>query len=67
MKFLPEVFLSALRRLNPQIDDETLKIILQDFREYYSTTDLGLEKEALEIHDLRRSERKLTKEEEQKL
>lgn len=67
MKFLPEVFLSALRRLNPQIDDETLKIILQDFREDYSTTDLGLEKEALEIHDLRRSERKLTKEEEQKL
>lgn len=67
MKFLPEVFLSALRRLNPQIDDETLKIILQDFREDYSTTDLGLEKEALEIHDLLRSERKLTKEEEQKL
>lgn len=28
---LPEVFLSALRRLNPQIDDEILKNILQDF------------------------------------
>ena len=37
---LPDVFLSALRRLNPQIDDETLKLILQDFRRDYSATDM---------------------------
>ena len=37
---LPEVFLSALRRLNPQIDDETLKVILQDFRRDYSATEM---------------------------
>lgn len=37
---LPEVFLSALRRLNPQIDDEILKNILQDFRKDYSGTDM---------------------------
>ena len=37
---LPEVFLAALRRLNPQIDDETLKAILQDFRRDYSATDM---------------------------
>ena len=37
---LPEVLLSALRRLNPQIDDETLKSILQDFRKDCSGTDM---------------------------
>lgn len=37
---LPEVFLSALRRLNPQLDDEILKAILQDFRRDYSGTDM---------------------------
>ena len=37
---LPEVFLSSLRRLNPQIDDELLKNILQDFRKDYSGTDM---------------------------
>ena len=37
---LPEVFLSALRRLNPQIEDEILKAILQDFRRDYSGTDM---------------------------
>lgn len=37
---LPEVFISALRRLNPRIDDEILKAILQDFRRDYSGTDM---------------------------
>ena len=37
---LPEMFLSALRRLNPQIEDEILKAILQDFRRDYSGTDM---------------------------
>ena len=37
---LPEVFLSALRRLNPQIDDKILQNILQDFRKDYSGTDM---------------------------
>lgn len=37
---LPEVFLNALRRLNPQMKDEVLKGILQDFRKDYSGTDM---------------------------
>lgn len=37
---LPEVFLNALRRLNPQVKDEILKGILQDFRKDYSGTDM---------------------------
>lgn len=37
---LPEVFLNALRRLNPQMKDEVLKSILQDFRKDYSGTDM---------------------------
>lgn len=37
---LPEVFLNALRRLNPQVKDEVLKSILQDFRKDYSGTDM---------------------------
>lgn len=37
---LPEVFLNALRRLNPQVKDEVLKGILQDFRKDYSGTDM---------------------------
>lgn len=37
---LPEVFLNALRRLNPQVKDEVLMGILQDFRKDYSGTDM---------------------------
>lgn len=37
---LPEVFLNALRRLNPQVKDDVLKGILQDFRKDYSGTDM---------------------------
>ncbi len=37
---LPDVFLSALRRLNPQIDDGILQGILRDFRKDYTGTDM---------------------------
>ncbi len=37
---LPEVFLNALRWLNPQVKDEVLMGILQDFRKDYSGTDM---------------------------
>ncbi len=37
---LPEVFFSALKRINPQIDPETLKSIVRDFRKDYTGTDM---------------------------
>lgn len=37
---LPEVLLAALRSLNPQIDDDILQRIVQDFRKDYSATDM---------------------------
>lgn len=37
---LPDVFLAALRRLNPQIDDDILQGILRDFRKDYTGTDM---------------------------
>lgn len=44
-----------------------LQLIADLKKEQLRSTDLGLEEEALEIYDLLRSERKLTKEEEQKV
>lgn len=37
---LPEVFLNALKRINPQIDEEILKGIVRDFRKDYTATDM---------------------------
>lgn len=37
---LPEVFLNALQRINPQIDIEALKNIVRDFRKDYTATDM---------------------------
>lgn len=37
---LPDVFLAALKRLNPQVDENVLKSILQDFRKDYTATDM---------------------------
>ena len=37
---LPDVFLAALRRLNPQVDDDILQGILRDFRKDYTGTDM---------------------------
>lgn len=37
---LPEVFYNALRRINPQIDPETLKGIVCDYRKDYTGTDM---------------------------
>ena len=37
---LPEVFYNALRRINPQIDPETIAAIVRDFRKDYSGTDM---------------------------
>lgn len=37
---LPDVFLAALKRLNPQVDEDVLKSILQDFRKDYTATDM---------------------------
>ncbi len=37
---LPEVFRKALRRINPQIDPETLDSIVRDYRKDYSGTDM---------------------------
>ncbi len=37
---LPEVFLNALKRMNPQIDIEVLKQIVRDFRRDYTATDM---------------------------
>ena len=37
---LPEVFFSALKRINPQIDAEILKGIVRDFRKDYTATDM---------------------------
>ena len=37
---LPEVFLKALKRMNPQIDIEVLKQIVHDFRRDYTATDM---------------------------
>lgn len=37
---LPEVFFNALRRINPQIDPETLKGIVRDYRKDYTGTDM---------------------------
>lgn len=37
---LPDVFLAALKRLNPQVDDEVLEDILKNFRKDYTATDM---------------------------
>ncbi|MCF0211083.1 MAG: type I restriction endonuclease subunit R [Bacteroidales bacterium] len=37
---LPEVFFNALKRINPQIDTETLKGIVRDFRKDYTGMDM---------------------------
>lgn len=37
---LPEVLLSALKRINPQIDNETLTNIVRDYRKSYTGTDM---------------------------
>ena len=37
---LPEVFLNALKRINPQIDADILKGIVHDFRKDYTATDM---------------------------
>lgn len=37
---LPDVFLAALKRLNPQVDDEVLEGILKNFRKDYTATDM---------------------------
>ena len=37
---LPEVFLSALKRINPQIAPETLANLVRDFRKNYTGTDM---------------------------
>ncbi len=37
---LPNVFLDALKRLNPQVPEDILKGILQDFRKDYTGTDM---------------------------
>lgn len=37
---LPEVFFNALKRINPQIDPETLASIVHDFRKDYTGTDM---------------------------
>ena len=37
---LPDVFLAALKRLNPQVDEDVLESILQDFRKDYTATDM---------------------------
>ena len=37
---LPEVLLNALKRINPQIDDEILARIVSDFRKDYTSTDM---------------------------
>lgn len=37
---LPEVFLNALKRINPQIDTEILARIVSDFRKDYTATDM---------------------------
>lgn len=37
---LPEVFFNALKKLNPQIDEEILKGIVRDFRKDYTATDM---------------------------
>ena len=37
---LSEVFLNALKRINPQIDDEILARIVSDFRKDYTATDM---------------------------
>ena len=37
---LPEVFFNAFQRINPQIDPETLKGIVRDFRKDYTGTDM---------------------------
>lgn len=37
---LPEVFLNALKRINPQIEAETLEGILRDYRKDYTATDM---------------------------
>ena len=37
---LPKVFFNALQRINPQIDPETLKGIVRDFRKDYTGTDM---------------------------
>ena len=37
---LPDVFLAALKRLNPQVDEAVLQGILQDFRKDYTGTDM---------------------------
>ncbi len=37
---LPDVFLAALKRLNPQIGEDTLKGILQDLRKDFTGTDM---------------------------
>ena len=37
---LPDVLFAALKRLNPQIDEDVLKIILQDLRKDFTGTDM---------------------------
>lgn len=37
---LPDVFLAALKRLNPQVDDEVLEDILKNFRKDNTATDM---------------------------
>ena len=37
---LPEVFLSALKRINPQIAADTLANLVRDFRKNYTGTDM---------------------------
>ena len=37
---LPEVLLDALKRINPQIDEEVLRGIVHDFRKDYTATDM---------------------------
>ncbi len=37
---LPKVFLNALKRINPQVDEEILKSIVRDFRKDYTATDM---------------------------
>lgn len=37
---LPKVFFSALKRINPQVDLETLASIVRDFRKDYTATDM---------------------------
>ena len=37
---LPVIFLNALKRINPQIDEEILKGIVSDFRKDYTATDM---------------------------